>query len=52
MGTAIESKIRIRLITISISISVNPRCPELFVLRRIYQSLYLVPSSAVSGDLV
>src|SRR5438270_11093412 len=49
-GSAIETRMRIKLTTIIISINVNPR---LFLRARlIYQSLYLLPSCAVLSDFV
>ena len=56
MGKAIDSRIRIRLMTTTISISVKPRLRNLagraLDLILIYQSLYFVPSKAVWSDFV
>src|SRR6266436_2046613 len=61
IGSAIESRIRIMLITTTISISVKPRLRTLGFLNLglraldlnfIYQSLYLVPSKATWSDLL
>src|SRR3981081_4209329 len=66
IGNAIESRIRIMLITTTISISVKPRVLALGLrtlglqnwghraldLNFIYQSLYLVPSKATWSDLL
>src|SRR4051794_38261035 len=51
-GTAIETRIAMMLITMISSINVKPRLWFVLEFGFIYQSLYLVPSSAVPCDFV